>query len=79
MDLNTKGVNTSQLEEQKNSRMRVELKAFVLILIHTPFGLEFFDKVAQWRIAIFYARFYTYLMPALTALAILLILGSLMV
>ena len=79
MDLNIKGVNTSQLEEQKNSRMRVELKAFVLILIHTPFGLEFFDKVAKWRIARFYARFNTYLMPAITALAIFLIVGSLMV
>jgi membrane-associated protease RseP (regulator of RpoE activity) len=79
LDLNTKGVNTSQLEEQKNSRVRVELKALVLILIHTPFGLEFFDKVAKWRIARFYARFNTYLMPAITALAIFLIVGSLMV
>ena len=79
MDLNTKGVNTSQLEEQKNSRVRVELKAFVLILIHTPFGLELFDKVAKWRIARFYARFNTYLMPAITALAIFLIVGALMV
>jgi membrane-associated protease RseP (regulator of RpoE activity) len=79
LDLNRKGVNTSQLEEQKNSRVRVELKALVLILIHTPFGLEFFDKVAQWRIARFYARFNTYLMPAITALAIFLIVGSLMV
>ncbi len=59
--------------------MRVELKAFVLILIHTPFGLEFFDKVAQWRISKFYARFNTYLMPAITGLAIFLILGSLVV
>ena len=59
--------------------MRVEVKAFVLILIHTPFGLEFFDKVAKWRISKFYARFNTYLMPAITALAIFLIVGSLMV
>ena len=59
--------------------MRVELKLFVLILIHTPFGLEFFDRVAKWRIAKFYARFNTYLMPAITALAIFLILGSLLV
>jgi membrane-associated protease RseP (regulator of RpoE activity) len=79
LDLNTKGVNTSQLEEQKNSRVRVELKAFVLILIHTPFGLELFDKVAKWRIARFYARFNTYLMPAITALAIFLIVGALLV
>ena len=79
MDLNTEGVNTSQLEQQKNNRVRVELKLFVLILIHTPFGLEFFDRVAKWRIAKFYARFNTYLMPAITALAIFLILGSLLV
>ena len=59
--------------------MRVEVKALVLILIHTPFGLEFFDKVAKWRIAKFYARFNTYLMPAITALAIFLIIGSLTV
>ena len=77
MDLNTKGDNTSQLEEQKNNRVRVELKALVLILIHTPFGLEFFDKVAKWRIARFYARFNTYLMPAITALALFLIVGVL--
>ena len=79
MDLNREGANTSQLEQQKNKRVRVEVKALVLILIHTPFGLEFFDKVAKWRIAKFYARFNTYLMPAITALAIFLILGSLMV
>ncbi|MFL6480453.1 MAG: M50 family metallopeptidase [Nitrososphaera sp.] len=79
MDLNTEEANTSQLEQQKNSRMRVEVKALVLILIHTPFGLEFFDKVAKWRIAKLYARFNTYMMPAITALAIFLILGSLMV
>ena len=57
----------------------MEVKALVLILIHTPFGLEFFDKVAKWRIAKFYARFNTYLMPAITALAIFLIVGSLMI
>ncbi|MBD0299413.1 MAG: site-2 protease family protein, partial [Nitrososphaera sp.] len=79
MDLNTEGVNTGQLEQEKNSRMRVEVKALVLILIHTPFGLEFFDKVAKWRISKLYARFNTYLMPAITALAIFLIVGSLMV
>ncbi|MDW0121779.1 MAG: M50 family metallopeptidase [Nitrososphaeraceae archaeon] len=67
------------MEQQKNNRVRVELKLFVLILIHTPFGLEFFDRVAKWRIAKFYARFNTYLMPAITALAIFLILGSLLV
>lgn len=59
--------------------MRVEVKALVLILIHTPFGVEFFDKVAKWRISKLYARFNTYLMPAITAMAIFLIVGSLMV
>jgi membrane-associated protease RseP (regulator of RpoE activity) len=77
LDLNTEGVNTNQLEQQKNSRVRVEVKLFVLILIHTPFGLEFFDKIAKWRIARFYARFNTYLMPAITALALFLFLATL--
>jgi membrane-associated protease RseP (regulator of RpoE activity) len=58
--------------------VRAEVK-LPLILIHTPFGLEFFDRVAKWRTAKFYADFNTYLMPAITALAIFLILGSLMI
>jgi membrane-associated protease RseP (regulator of RpoE activity) len=58
--------------------MRIELKFFVLILIHTPWGIEFFDKVAKWRIARYYASFNTYLMPAITAIAVFLIVGSLM-
>ncbi|HEX7033583.1 MAG TPA: M50 family metallopeptidase [Nitrososphaera sp.] len=57
-------------------RVRAEVK-LPLILIHTPFGLDFFDRVAKWRIAKFYADFNTYLMPAITGLAIFLILGSL--
>jgi len=65
------------LEQQKN-RVRAEVK-LPLILIHTPFGLNFFDKVAKWRAAKIYADFNTYLMPAITALAIFLIVGSLMV
>jgi membrane-associated protease RseP (regulator of RpoE activity) len=65
------------LEQQKN-RVRAEVK-LPLILIHTPFGLEFFDKVAKWRAAKVYADFNTYLMPAITALAIFLIIGSLMI
>jgi hypothetical protein len=59
--------------------MRVELKLFVLILVHTPFGLEFFDKVARTRPARLYAKYNTYLMPAITVLAISLVIGSLMV
>ena len=66
------------MEQQKN-RVHVELKLLVLILIHTPFGLEFFDKLAKTRLARFYAQFNTYLMPAITALAIFLVIGSLMV
>ena len=64
--------------EQQNryGRVRAEVK-FPLILIHTPFGLGFFDKIAKTRAAEVYARFSTYLMPAITALAIFLILGSL--
>jgi membrane-associated protease RseP (regulator of RpoE activity) len=52
---------------------------FPLILIHTPYGLNFFDKVAGNKIARVYAKFNTYLMPLITALAIFLIVGSLMV
>ncbi|HEY3094349.1 MAG TPA: M50 family metallopeptidase [Nitrososphaera sp.] len=65
------------MEQQKN-RVRAEVK-LPLILIHTPFGLEFFDKAAKWRAAKVYADFNTYLMPAITALAIFLIIGSLMI
>ncbi len=58
--------------------MRAEVK-LPLILIHTPFGLEFFDRVAKWRAAKVYADYNTYLMPTITALAIFLIIGSLMI
>jgi len=65
--------------EQQKDRVRIEVKYFVLILIHTPFGLEFFDIIARTRAAKFYARFNTYLMPAITVLAIFLVVGSLAV
>ena len=65
------------MEQQKN-RVRAEVK-LPLILIHTPYGLKFFDRVAKWPGAKLYADFNTYLMPAITALAIFLIVGSLMV
>jgi membrane-associated protease RseP (regulator of RpoE activity) len=65
------------LEQQKN-KVRAEVK-LPLILIHTPYGLKFFDRVAKWPGAKLYADFNTYLMPAITALAIFLIVGSLMV
>jgi membrane-associated protease RseP (regulator of RpoE activity) len=66
------------LEQQKN-RVRVEVKLLVIILVHTPFGIEFFDRLAKTRVAKLYAKFNTYLMPAITVLAIFLIIGSLMV
>lgn len=64
--------------QAQSNKVRAEIK-FPLILIHTPYGLNFFDKVAGSKIAKFYARFNTYLMPLITALAVFLIVGSLMV
>lgn len=64
--------------EQQQNKVRAEVK-LPLILIHTPFGLRFFDRVAKWPAAKLYADFNTYLMPAITALAIFLIVGSLMI
>ncbi|MGI0043100.1 MAG: M50 family metallopeptidase [Nitrososphaeraceae archaeon] len=64
--------------QAQSNKVRAEIK-FPLILIHTPYGLSFFDKVAGSRIAKLYARFNTYLMPLITALAVFLIVGSLMV
>jgi membrane-associated protease RseP (regulator of RpoE activity) len=64
--------------QAQSNKVRAEIK-FPLILIHTPYGLSFFDKVAGSKIAKFYGRFNTYLMPLITALAIFLIVGSLMV
>ena len=66
------------MEQQKKSGLRAEVK-LPLILIHTPFGLRFFDRIAKWRISKVYADFNTYLMPLITALAIFLIIGSLMI
>ena len=68
--------------EQQN-KIRVEAKyvfKFIpyLILIHTPFGLKFFDWVAGTNAARIYARFNRYLMPLITVLAILLVIGGLM-
>ena len=47
-------------------------------MIHTPFGLKFFDWVAGTNAARIYARFNRYLMPLITALAIVLVIGGLM-
>jgi membrane-associated protease RseP (regulator of RpoE activity) len=68
-----------QLEQQKKNKVRVELNKFPLILIHTPFGLAFFDTIARTKAARIYAKFNTYLMPLITAFAIFLIVGSLMI
>lgn len=64
--------------EQQKKGIRAEVK-LPFILIHTPFGLRFFDRVAKWPGAKLYADFNTYLMPAITALAVFLIVGSLIV
>ncbi|HEX2067241.1 MAG TPA: M50 family metallopeptidase [Nitrososphaeraceae archaeon] len=47
-------------------------------MIHTPFGLKFFDWIARTKAARIYARFNRYLMPVITALAIVLVIGGLM-
>jgi membrane-associated protease RseP (regulator of RpoE activity) len=60
---------------QQQSKIKFDVK-LPLILIHTPFGLKFFDKIAQTKAAKFYARFTTYLMPIITALALFLIIGG---
>lgn len=62
------------MEQQRKVRAEVKLP---LILIHTPFGLNFFDRVAKWPGAKAWAEINAYLMPIITALAIFLIVGSL--
>jgi len=64
------------LEQQRKVRAEVKLP---LILIHTPFGLDFFDRVAKWPGAKAWANINAYFMPLITALAIFLIVGSLAV
>jgi membrane-associated protease RseP (regulator of RpoE activity) len=60
---------------QQQSKIKFDVK-LPLILIHTPFGLKFFDNIARTRAAKFYAKFNTYLMPLITAMALFLILGA---
>lgn len=61
----------------KSTGIRVDVfKPFPLILIHTPFGLKFFDSLAKTRPAKVYARLNVYLMPIITAAAIILIGGA---
>jgi len=61
------------LEHQSKIKFDLHLP---LILIHTPYGLKFFDKVSQTKAARFYAKFNTYLMPLITIMALFLIIGS---
>ena len=61
------------MEQQSKIKFDLHLP---LILIHTPYGLKFFDKAAKTRAARFYARFNTYLMPLITIMALFLIIGS---
>jgi membrane-associated protease RseP (regulator of RpoE activity) len=65
------------LEQQESKKKIWVERKFLFILIHTPFGLNFFDWVANTNAARFYARFNTYLMPVITALAVFLIVTSL--
>lgn len=60
---------------QQQSKIKFDLH-LPLILIHTPYGLKFFDKVSKSKAAKIYARFNTYLMPAITVMALFLIIGS---
>jgi len=61
------------LEQQSKIKFDLHLP---LILIHTPFGLKFFDRISQTRAARLYAKFNTYLMPLITLMALFLIIGS---
>src|SRR6266571_8874704 len=67
------------MDEQKGKDKIWFERKFILILIHTPFGLNFFNRVANTKAARIYARFSIYLMPLITALGIFLILTSLIV
>jgi len=66
------------VQEKEKNKIRLEWK-FPVILIHTPFGLHFFDRVANTKAARVYAGFSIYLMPLITALGIFLIVTSLIV
>ena len=47
-------------------------RKLVLFLIHTPYGISFFDKIAKTSAARIYSKFSTYFMPLITALAVFL-------
>jgi membrane-associated protease RseP (regulator of RpoE activity) len=79
INLNTVNTICYAVEQQKNkNKVHVDIK-LPLIFVHTPFGLTFFDRVAKTNAAKIYAKFNAYLMPLITAFAIFLIVGSLMI
>lgn len=66
------------LEKQKQQGVHVDIfRPFPLILLHTPFGLKFFDYVAKTKIAKAYARVNTYLMPVITVAMVALVISGL--
>jgi hypothetical protein len=70
------------LEQQNKIRVDVKYlfnKIPFLYLIHTPYGLKFFDWVARTKAAKIYARFNTYLMPLISALVLFLLITTVMV
>lgn len=61
------------MEQQSKIKFDLHLP---LILIHTPYGLRFFDRISKTSAARFYAKFNIYLMPLITIMALFLIVGS---
>ena len=79
VNLNSVITQFTCLEQQK--KIRVEVKYVfkyipILILIHTPFGMKFFDWVARTNAAKIYAKSNRYLMPLITALMLFLLISS---
>ncbi|NOJ27101.1 MAG: hypothetical protein DA330_03725 [Nitrososphaera sp.] len=64
--------------EQQRGKVRAEVK-LPLILIHTPFGLDFFDRVAKMPGAKAWATINAYMLPIITVFAVVLIASSLAV
>src|SRR6185503_1964391 len=65
------------LEKQKQKGVHADIfHPFPLILLHTPFGLKFFDYVGKTTAAKIYARANTYLMPFLTAIILFFLITS---
>ena len=78
INLNSVITQLTCLEQQK--KIRVEVKYIfkyipILILIHTPFGMKFFDWVAGTNAAKIYAKSNRYLMPLITALMLFLLIS----